>query len=173
MPSTITFRYNDLTYHVMLEPQTDGSYRAIISDDSGGQRTYTVQAQPTSSGWWLSLDTAEQRSLIHMAARNDKRYIYIDGEHFTLEVIADTDTRIRQRGRSSAFGGDLTAQMPGLVREVLVYEGDSVERGQTLLILEAMKMEIRVSAPNDGVVKRLLVVAGDVVERGQRLAEIS
>jgi biotin carboxyl carrier protein len=58
------------------------------------------------------------------------------------------------------------------VREVLVAEGDTVQRGQTLVILEAMKMEIRVAAPGDGQVRRLLVRQGDVVERGQRLVEI-
>ena len=48
-----------------------------------------------------------------------------------------------------------------------------VDRGQPLLLQEAMKMEIRVTAPVAGTVKRLLVKVGDVVERGQRLAEIS
>ncbi|MBK8035170.1 MAG: acetyl-CoA carboxylase biotin carboxyl carrier protein subunit [Chloroflexi bacterium] len=62
--------------------------------------------------------------------------------------------------------------MPGQVRELLAAEGDAVERGQPILLLEAMKMEIRVTAPIAGTVKRLLVKAGDVVERGQRLAEI-
>jgi biotin carboxyl carrier protein len=62
--------------------------------------------------------------------------------------------------------------MPGQVVNVLVSEGDSVERGQTLLVLEAMKMEIRVAAPAAGRVKRLLTEKGQIVERGQRLAEI-
>ena len=62
--------------------------------------------------------------------------------------------------------------MPGQVREVFVRAGDAVKSGQTLLLLEAMKMEIRVSAPADGRVKRLLVQAGDVVDRGQRLVEM-
>jgi methylmalonyl-CoA carboxyltransferase 1.3S subunit len=53
-----------------------------------------------------------------------------------------------------------------------VSEGDTVERGQTLVILEAMKMELRVTAPEAGRVKRLLVQMGDVVERGQALVEI-
>ena len=62
--------------------------------------------------------------------------------------------------------------MPGQVRELLVTAGETVTRGQTLLLLEAMKMEIRITAPSDGRVKRLLVAAGDVVDRGQRLVEM-
>jgi biotin carboxyl carrier protein len=61
--------------------------------------------------------------------------------------------------------------MPGQVVDVLVAEGETVTRGQTLVILEAMKMEIRAAAPADGRVKRLLVGKGDVVERGQHLVE--
>ncbi|NDJ62755.1 MAG: acetyl-CoA carboxylase biotin carboxyl carrier protein subunit, partial [Chloroflexi bacterium] len=71
-----------------------------------------------------------------------------------------------------AAGGKITAQMPGQIREVLVSVGESVARGQTLLLLEAMKMEIRVTAAADGVVSQIAVQAGAVVERGQMLAEV-
>jgi len=69
-------------------------------------------------------------------------------------------------------GASLTAQMPGQVRALLVAKGDSVTRGQTLVILEAMKMEIRVAAPSDGKISRVNVQQGEVVERGQTLVEI-
>jgi biotin carboxyl carrier protein len=62
--------------------------------------------------------------------------------------------------------------MPGQVRAVNVAEGESVTKGQTLLVLEAMKMEIRVSAPRDGVVGKLLVQQGQTVDREQVLIEI-
>jgi biotin carboxyl carrier protein len=58
------------------------------------------------------------------------------------------------------------------VREVLVQAGETVTRGQTLLLLEAMKMEIRVTAPADGQVRQVLVEAGAVLDRGQRLVEL-
>jgi biotin carboxyl carrier protein len=62
--------------------------------------------------------------------------------------------------------------MPGQVRAVNVSEGDSVTKGQTLLLLEAMKMEIRVQAPSDGIVKKLFVKQGQTVEREQILIEV-
>jgi 3-methylcrotonyl-CoA carboxylase alpha subunit len=68
--------------------------------------------------------------------------------------------------------GELTAPMPGQVRAVNVSEGNAVTKGQTLLVLEAMKMEIRVHAPQDGVVKKLFVKQGQTVEREQILIEI-
>jgi biotin carboxyl carrier protein len=62
--------------------------------------------------------------------------------------------------------------MPGQVRAVNVSEGDAVTKGQTLLILEAMKMEIRVQSPQTGTVKKLFVEQGQSVEREQILVEI-
>jgi len=62
--------------------------------------------------------------------------------------------------------------MPGVVRRVLAGAGDRVERGQVLLILEAMKMEIRVAAPHAGAVEKVLVHEGDTVGRGQALVDL-
>jgi biotin carboxyl carrier protein len=62
--------------------------------------------------------------------------------------------------------------MPGRVLDVLVAEGDSVQKGDTLVLLEAMKMELRVQAPVDGQIACVLCAAGQVVERGQLLVEL-
>jgi biotin carboxyl carrier protein len=159
---TFTYEYNGDTYTVSLERQTDGSYRAVI-----GERTYTFQARPARDGGWLIVLDGQQ-VVAYVAAQGDARHVNVDGQTFTLAV---PDRRTR-RGGAAGGSGDLTAQMPGQVRDLLVSEGDAVERGQTLLILEAMKMEIRVSAPRDGVVQRVHVAKGDVVERGQILLEI-
>ena len=60
--------------------------------------------------------------------------------------------------------------MPGKVVAVLVNEGDTVAKGQGLVIVEAMKMENEVRAPGDGEVKELRVKTGESVESGQVLA---
>ena len=66
--------------------------------------------------------------------------------------------------------GSLTAPMPAVVRRVLVAAGDRVERGQVLLVLEAMKMEQPVLAPGGGIVRQVSVAEGAQVEAGQILA---
>jgi biotin carboxyl carrier protein len=63
--------------------------------------------------------------------------------------------------------------MPAQVRSVEVYEGEQVEKGQVLLLLEAMKMEIRIQAPRAGKVVKLSVGEGQPVERDQVLAIVS
>ena len=129
-------------------------------------RIYMVEAQRLADGGWL-LRINGQRWLAYSAAWRGEQHIHLDGQTFTL-----TGAQTRPARRAASAPGDLRAQMPGQVRAVHVAEGDLVEAGQTLVILEAMKMELRVTAPAAGVVKRLLVQAGDVVERGQMLAEV-
>ncbi|HDH97454.1 MAG TPA: pyruvate carboxylase subunit B [Proteobacteria bacterium] len=69
-------------------------------------------------------------------------------------------------------GDAITAPMPGTIIKYEVQEGERVKKGQTLLILEAMKMENRIVAPKDGVVKQILKSAGDHVKRGETLIVI-
>ncbi|CCG06791.1 biotin/lipoyl-containing protein [Pararhodospirillum photometricum] len=66
-------------------------------------------------------------------------------------------------------GGSLVAPMPGRVVQVLVGVGDSVERGQPLMVLEAMKMETTIAAPQAGTVAEVLFGVGDAVDDGARL----
>lgn len=150
------------THTVKLEPQSDGSFVAIVDG-----RIYHLQVRSQTDGGW-QITNGNQRHIVHAASQGDQRYVYLDDKTYTLTVNEQQSTRRRAHSGSS----DLTAQMPGQVAQVLVEEGQTVERGQTLIILEAMKMEIRVTAHEAGRIKRLLVKASEVVQRGQVLVEI-
>ncbi|WP_433366538.1 biotin/lipoyl-binding carrier protein [Streptosporangium sp. CA-115845] len=67
---------------------------------------------------------------------------------------------------------EIRAEMVANVWKVLVAEGDTVEDGDTLLILESMKMEIPVLTEDDGVVATLQVAEGDVIQEGDLIAVI-
>jgi 3-methylcrotonyl-CoA carboxylase alpha subunit len=66
-------------------------------------------------------------------------------------------------------GGNLNAPMPGTITDILVKEGDTVERGAPLLILEAMKMEHTITAPGAGTIKAIRFVKGEQVREGMEL----
>lgn len=68
---------------------------------------------------------------------------------------------------------EVKAQMAGTVFEVSVKEGDSVTKGQTLIILESMKMEIPHEAESDGTVAKISVAEGDFVEENDVLVELA
>lgn len=95
--------------------------------------------------------------------------------HFYAVKIEDERERAahaaeRASGRS---GGLVTSVMPGVVVEVLVKKGESVEKGAPLLILSAMKMQNEIPAPAAGVVKELHVTPGQAVAAGAKLVSIT
>ncbi len=89
------------------------------------------------------------------------------------EVEVQTEgARARERGPATGHPGLVTAPMPGRVVKVLVAEGERVEAGAGLVVVEAMKMENEIAAPRAGAVARILVRAGDKVEREAPLLEL-
>jgi biotin carboxyl carrier protein len=80
------------------------------------------------------------------------------------------------RGRRARHGlatPEVTAPMPGKVLKVLVEEGQAVEAGQPLVVIEAMKMETTLSAESPAVVKKIRARAGEMVDHGAVLIELS
>ena len=73
--------------------------------------------------------------------------------------------------RSAGVGNTVAAPMPGVILSVEIVPGASVQRGQTLLVLEAMKMKNELKAQREGTVARVAVAAGDQVKHGDVLVE--
>jgi 3-methylcrotonyl-CoA carboxylase alpha subunit len=78
-----------------------------------------------------------------------------------------------QQADSNAAAGRLTAPMPGKVVSFAVKSGDAVKAGQTLAVMEAMKMEHTIAAPKDGTVAELLYAPGDQVAEGAELLTLA
>jgi 3-methylcrotonyl-CoA carboxylase alpha subunit len=75
-------------------------------------------------------------------------------------------------GDQQEGGGRVLAPMPGRILQLLVAEGQAVQRGAVLLVMEAMKVQMRIAAPADGVVVALRCAIGDLVEDGAELATL-
>ena len=139
------------------------NYRAKIED-----RVYDVQISAARSGESI-LSVNGDRHSIDIATDGSKYFVAVDGEVIVLsKPSANRSRRKHHHGEDS-----LAASMPGQVMKVLVNEGDAVERGQALVVLEAMKMEIKIAAPHAGRVLKIAVKQGQIVDRGQTLIELA
>jgi biotin carboxyl carrier protein len=92
-------------------------------------------------------------------------------------AVEDARTHAARAQTASARGPQgpkiVKAVMPGIVREVMAAPGQVVEKGEALLILEAMKMQNEVRAAEPGTVRAVFVKAGETVDKGARLFEIA
>jgi biotin carboxyl carrier protein len=97
-----------------------------------------------------------------------------DGHRFDVEVLDERARAVRAAGvaRDGGAAEALKAPMPGRIVRVLVAEGQAVEAGQGLVVMEAMKMENELKAAGGGTVRRVRVEQGDRVEKGALLVEM-
>jgi biotin carboxyl carrier protein len=94
----------------------------------------------------------------------------VNGKPCTIEIKDKMDLLLKSMGLENAMVkkmNELKAPMPGLVLDVLVQPGAAVEKGDPLLVLEAMKMENVIKAAGDGTVKEIKITAKDAVDKNQ------
>jgi biotin carboxyl carrier protein len=103
---------------------------------------------------------------VAVAGPPDHRWIWIDGRVLRLEAPSTG----RTRGRTAS--NELSAPMPATVVKVMVEVGSSVARGEMLIMLEAMKMELPIRAPRDGAVRAIHCQPGELVQPGVNLLDL-
>jgi 3-methylcrotonyl-CoA carboxylase alpha subunit len=156
-----------------------------------GKRKYVVEAERSGGALKLRLDGRE--AVVEVISEQDGQIraivdgqavsaglafdgldalVSLGGESYRLSKPPPPDVDRTGPGGADAPGASLTAPMPGTVVKVLVGEGDEVEEGQVLLVLEAMKMEQPVAAPHAGRIASLPYGEGTLVPGGAVLAEI-
>lgn len=101
--------------------------------------------------------------------------IKVNNSVYTVSVKDKYDELLQQLGMDSVDGkmvNDVKAPMPGMVLKVMVESGQKIQKGDALIILEAMKMENILKAPSDGVIKKIHIIKGDKVEKNQVLVNL-
>jgi len=158
-------------HHHEVDVRRDGGGYALTLDG----RTLHVDVGTLRDGHAYSL-VFEGRSIdVAVEERpHDELGLLIGGRRYAATVLGDREWLARSI-KGSSLEGERTvrAVMTGIVRDVLVKPGDAVQPGQTLFILEAMKMENEVKASTAGTVARVAVQAGATVTKGDVVVEIS
>lgn len=105
-----------------------------------------------------------------------KLVIKVNGRLYEVDIEDQFDSLLKAMGMNGAAGKsvlEVKAPMPGLVLSVNVTVGQEIKKGDSLLVLEAMKMENMLKSTTDGMVKKIFVGKGDKVEKNQVLIEFS
>ncbi len=126
----------------------DGSFH-VIKDN----RSFNVEV--------IKADVAEKNFLVS-----------INGNKYQVNVKDKFDELLKSLGMDNLATNkinEIKAPMPGLVLEIRVAEGDTVKKGDAILVLEAMKMENSIKSPTDGIIKKINVKKGIAVEKNQVL----
>ena len=162
-PQRVTFRPagaqdagSDLKVEYVV--QRDDSLTVRVNGQAHHARVFQAQADA------IDLEIDGQR--VRFAVNRLQERCLMHGPFGDIELIEQP--RFASNARAD-FRGGLKAPMPGRVLSIAATEGQAVERGQLLLVLEAMKMEHRITAPADGIVKAIRVAQGEQVANGATL----
>lgn len=165
----------------------------MIYDVTIAGKLHRVELTRTDTGWRCKFDGRELPLDVN-TTQNGILSLLIEGKSYEVKqessatetnIVVGTqrfaaevrDPRSLRSRRSLGGGGEegvkkITAPMPGKVVRVLAPAGTAVEAGQSVLVIEAMKMQNEMKSPKKGTVKKINAVEGAAVEAGQVLAEV-
>ncbi|MEL7589647.1 MAG: acetyl-CoA carboxylase biotin carboxyl carrier protein subunit [Prolixibacteraceae bacterium] len=165
----VEIKLNDRVARIKILNQNENLLEVMIDD-----QLYQVDLMHNDEGAFSILVNNRSHNITLVPASRPKVYTAYTLYHtYEPEVIDAASRYIRNRGNGGVIQGTnrITAPMPGKIVKVLVEAGQHVQKGQTAVIMSAMKMESEYKAPADGLVKSVHVRPGTTVESNQVLVE--
>ncbi|WP_300317304.1 acetyl/propionyl/methylcrotonyl-CoA carboxylase subunit alpha [Idiomarina sp.] len=158
---SIPLQFNDDNYTITLVETGKGEFTQRLDEES-------IQWQVSLTDDKLTLTAGDMRYSRYVSADDQQITVFTDNGPVTFHRHRVADTL----SDDTAHGGHV-APMNGTIMEVLVTKGDTVEKDQALVIMEAMKMEYTIRAGHDGEVTDIFFAAGDLVSDGDELIAVS
>jgi len=140
----------------------------------GGEYEWDLLTLENNSFHIIKDNQSYRATITHINHEEKMMNITVNGNDYEISIKDKYDLLLQQMGissKSSAQINHFKAPMPGLIREVIVTAGAEVNKGDILLILEAMKMENALKSPRDGKIKKVNISVGNTVEKGFVLIE--
>ena len=116
---------------------------------------------------WYAISDGDEQKRVAVASGGNATWVFFEGNVWTIENAPTERTRSKVRESS------VMAPMPATVAAINTTVGTTVTEGDTLIVLEAMKMELPIRAPRSGVVKAIHCTKGELVQPGVNLLEIA
>ncbi len=157
---------NEETKPMQVEIDNDSALRATI-DGSEYQVDYSVVSDHQL---YLKVDGKAVNAFV--SDTGDGKFIVINGISYQVQDADLLAQLPKKKGGNSLLPTEITPQTPSVVVSVLVKTGDSVEKGQGIVVLSAMKMETTLNAPFSGKVTAVNAAEGDKVSPGDILVDI-
>jgi biotin carboxyl carrier protein len=161
-------KLGEQSYSVEIEEISKSLYRVAIDGNE-----FLVDGKKTGrTNYSLIVDNRSFE--IEVDNSGDEYRVLVDGRNYHVHLVDERRVRVGGGQSDIQLQGrqKVSVPMPGKVIAVLVSEGDSVERGQGLVIVEAMKMENEVRSPIAGEIKEIKVKPGEAVEGGAVLVVV-
>lgn len=179
----------------MLKVTVEESHRSGgDKSESQSDPSNTFELEKEKEGWFIDKDLFNgdiarlNKNQYHVIWNNqsynievidsnpaDKTFqLLINGQHFNTTVKDQFDLLLEGMGmqaKATQKINHIKAPMPGLIQSIAVAAGDKVNKGDTLLVLVAMKMENVIKSSGEGIVKSLKITAGQIVEKNQVMLE--
>ena len=149
-------------------------YVVDVSDDQVAVDGKPVQASLTAlnTGGLVLLRNENRARELHVQAQGNSAYaVMVNGRHLVAQV--EKGSGKNRKRVETGQPGVINAPMPGMVVDVLVKEGQRVDSGDPLLILESMKMQMQLRSPMAGQVSRIVVQNRAQVEKGALLVQVA
>ena len=127
-----------------------------------------AELQPLGDGWFL-ITEGDKRWRVAIAEASDETWVFVDGQVARLATKTAGSSR---RGAKPTGEMGIMAPMPATVVSINAAVGQAVADGETLMVLEAMKMELPIKSPRAGIVKAIHCAKGDLVQPNISLLEI-
>jgi biotin carboxyl carrier protein len=157
----INYEHENHVYNVTIERRENNYF--ITYDNT----EYKVEAEETRPGQ-LKIKIGDRLIKSVITEGEKEKFVFVEGEVFRVRPVELTGMK-----KTKKKGGDLSSPISGKVVSVKVKNGDSVKKGDVLMVIEAMKMEYLIRAPFDGNVKKVNFKEKDQIEIGQSTVELT
>lgn len=144
----------------------------LLEEDLEKETSYTISKKDfvTLPGA-VSFIFKNKSHVLHTSQHGEKNILFCKGSHRSLSVLNEEELLRESIGSNSGLhkSSSIVAGMPGKIVQLYAKVGETYKKGESLLIIEAMKMENEIQAPSDVCIKAILVQKNDNVESGAKL----
>jgi biotin carboxyl carrier protein len=164
----------------MIKADLNNHVFDIVFDDKDYQQgkinnqAFTIDRVKSSDNNWHILKEGKSYNIEILKVDKVAKQVDLkmNGKLNSVKLSDQFDALLKSLGMDNLAAKkvlELKAPMPGLVLSILANEGDTIAKGDSLLVLEAMKMENIIKSPTEGVIKKIHAIKGNAVEKNQLL----